>query len=72
MASGRQRHILFVEHDKNTLSATTAKLERLGYNVTAETESLTALRTFSEEPDRFDLAILDHGIDELSGLELAR
>ncbi len=72
MASGRQQHILFVEGDKNTLSATTAKLERLGYGVRAETESLKALRTFSEEPDRFDLAILDHGIDELSGLELAR
>ena len=32
------------------------------YSVTAETEGLKALRTFSEEPDRVDLALLDHGM----------
>ncbi len=47
-------------------------LERLGYSVRPETESLKALRTLSEEPDLFDLALLDHGMADLAGLELAQ
>ena len=72
MASPPQKHILLVEDDPDTLSATTAMLERLGYSVRTETESLKALRTFSEEPDLFDLALLDHGMADLAGLELAQ
>jgi CheY-like chemotaxis protein len=72
IASQHQKHILFVEDDADTLSATTGMLERLGYSVRAETESLQALRAFSEEPDRFDLALLDHGMADITGLELAQ
>jgi two-component system, cell cycle sensor histidine kinase and response regulator CckA len=72
MASLQQKHILLVEDDADTLSATTAMLERLGYSVTTETEGLKALRTFSEEPDLFDLALLDHGMADLTGLEIAQ
>ena len=72
MASLQQKHILLVEDDADTLSATTAMLERLGYSVTAEVEGLKALRTFSEEPDRFDLALLDHGMADVTGLEIAQ
>ncbi len=72
MASARRQHILLVEDDEDTLSATAAMLERLGYSVRAETEGLKALRTFSEEPGLFDLALLDHGVADLTGLELAR
>jgi CheY-like chemotaxis protein len=63
---------LLVEDDEDTLSATAAMLERLGYSVRAETEGLKALRTFSEEPGLFDLALLDHGVADLTGVELAR
>jgi CheY-like chemotaxis protein len=72
MDSGQRPHILLVEHDKDVLSTTTAMLERLGCNITAETEGLTALRVFSKEPDRFDSAILDHGTAGITGLELAQ
>lgn len=72
MASARRQHILLVEDEEDTLSATAAMLERLGYSVRAETEGLKALRTFSEEPGLFDLALLDHGVADLTGLELAR
>ncbi len=71
MTSLQQKHILLVEDDVDTLSATTAMLERLGYSVRAETEGLKALRTFSEAPNRFDLALLDHGMADVTGLELA-
>ena len=72
MALKRRQHILLVEDDEATLSVTTAILERLGYIVSVETEGLAALRTFSEDPDRFHLAILDHGMADLTGLELAQ
>jgi len=72
MVPGQQKRILFVEDDADTLSVTIAMLERLGYSVTAETEGLKALRTFSEEPDRFDLALLDHGMADVTELELAQ
>ena len=72
MASARQKHILLVEDHEDTLSATTAMLERLGYRVRSEMESLKALRMFSEEPDLFDLALLDHWMADLAGLELAQ
>jgi hypothetical protein len=41
MASLQQKHILLVEDDADTLSATTAMLERLGYSVTADTQLLS-------------------------------
>ena len=61
-----------MEDDEDALSATTAMLERVGYRVIPETESLKALSAFSEEPDRFDLALLDHGMADITGLELAQ
>ncbi len=72
MALQERRHILFVEDDTDTLSVTAAMLDRLGYSVRAETEGLNALQTFSEAPDRFDLALIDHGMADLTGLELAQ
>jgi CheY-like chemotaxis protein len=72
MASQRQHHILLLEDDAETLSATTGMLEELGYNLSVETSGLKALRTFSEEPDRFDLDLLDHGVADITGLELAQ
>ena len=61
-----------MEDDKDTLTATAAMLERLGCSVSTETKSLKALKAFSEDPDRFDLAILDRGMADLAGLELAK
>ena len=72
MASGQRLTILVVEDGEDTFNATGAMLKRLGYTVKGETQSLEALRAFSEEPDRFDLAILDNVMDGLTGLELAR
>ena len=72
MALQQRQHILFVEDDADTLDVTVAMLERLGYSVKAETEGLEALKAFSEAPDGFDLALLDHGMADITGLELAQ
>ena len=71
MASGRRPHILYLEDDKDVQSITTTMLEHLGCSVRGETDSFKALRTFSEEPDAFSLAILETLMPQLSGLELA-
>lgn len=72
MASGQRLRVLVVEDGEDTFNATTTMLERLGCSVKGETQSLEALRAFSQEPDRFDLAILDNVMDGLTGLELAK
>jgi len=71
MASEQGPHILYLEDDESVLSITTSMLEHLGCRVRGETDSLKALRTFSEEPDAFNLAILETLMPQLSGLELA-
>jgi len=71
MALHQPQHILFVESDADAHGVTTAMLEHLGYTVRAEKEGLKALQAFSEEPDRFDLALFGDRMGEITGLELA-
>ena len=72
MVSRHRLHILLVDDEEDVVTVTASVLERLGHRVRGETESLNALRRFSEEPEQFDLAILDHVMPELTGLELAQ
>ncbi|HVN24138.1 MAG TPA: response regulator [Syntrophorhabdales bacterium] len=65
-------YILVVDDEEDIVNATSSMLERLGHQVRGETQSLNALRRFSEEPEMFDLAILDYVMPELTGLELAQ
>jgi two-component system, cell cycle sensor histidine kinase and response regulator CckA len=70
MHVGRQLHVLFVDGDETILSASTRMLENLGHRVSGHSESLKALRAFSEEPDEFDLAIVAQDVPDMTGLEL--
>ena len=45
-------------------------LERLGYEVVAETNSLDALEKFQEKPDEFDIVITDQVMPNMTGTEL--
>lgn len=58
MASGRKFHILVVDVGEGMAGLTVQVLERLGYSAQGEKDSLAALRTFSQDPDKFDLAII--------------
>ena len=71
MGSKRRLHILVVDSDKVAAEVTTTMLEHLGYTAQGETESLKALRTFSDKPDKFDLAIVEPVMPELTGIDLA-
>jgi len=70
MHVGRRLHVLFVDDDETIVSACTTMLEKLGHRVSGHNESLKALRAFSEEPDEYDLAIVNHRMPDLTGLEL--
>ncbi len=43
---------------------------RLGYEVTALTDSVEAIKRFSEDPDRFDLVITDLATPNVTGERL--
>ena len=71
MASRQRLYILVVDLHEDVVSVTTSMLESLGYATRGETESLKALRAFSEDPTDFDLAIIEPAMPELMGVELA-
>jgi PAS domain S-box-containing protein len=70
-AGGRER-ILFVDDEKMLAEWGQAMLERLGYTVTAMTDSAEALRIFSSDPFRFDLIITDQAMPGMAGVQLVK
>lgn len=65
MASRRKLHVLVVDNGEDITKLTVEMLERLGYSAQGETQSLAALKTFSEDPNKFDLAIVEPVMPEL-------
>ena len=63
--------ILFVDDEELLVELGVLMLERLGYKVTARTNSLDALTTFQNHPDSFDAVITDQTMPGLTGSELA-
>jgi PAS domain S-box-containing protein len=69
---GGDERILLVD-DEEALAATgKAKLQRLGYQVTAATSSVKALESFEKHPDAFDLIITDYTMPEMTGTTLSQ
>ena len=70
---GGSESILFVD-DEETLVVNVMKqiLEKLGYKVSAETDSSRALSVFSEDPSGFDLLITDQIMPGMTGTDLAK
>ncbi len=50
----------------------TQRLSRLGYEVSARTNSVDALELFRKEPDRFDLVVTDYTMPHMTGMDLAQ
>jgi PAS domain S-box-containing protein len=71
LSKGAQKHILFVDDEPALVHMTTRLLERLGYRVTALTDSTKALKIFKEAPSSFDLVITDQTMPDMTGLALA-
>ncbi len=66
-----QGHILFVDDEERIVKVYSSVLKSLGYQVTAETNSMKALEIFQNSPDAFDLVISDLTMPEMNGIEMA-
>ena len=64
--------ILFVDDEELLTEWGQAALERLGYTVTALSDSTEALKLFSSDPSRFDLVVSDQTMPKLTGLNFAK
>jgi len=69
-AKGNER-ILFVDDEEAVVDANRRILTRLGYEVTASTDSRNALSVFYSKPEEFDLVITDMTMPNMTGVELA-
>jgi CheY-like chemotaxis protein len=67
--TGTER-ILLIDDEQMVLESETAILERLGYTVTPETNSLRAIEIFRFRPNEFDLIITDYTMPKLTGTDL--
>jgi signal transduction histidine kinase/ActR/RegA family two-component response regulator len=63
--------ILLVDDEPTVMQMATSILERLGYKVTGQTDSVKALEVFRSSPDEFDLVITDYTMPNLTGMDLA-
>ena len=65
-------HILFIDDEAMLADMGKDMLERMGYRVTAKTNSLDALTTFQNQPETFDLVITDQTMPGITGVDLSR
>ena len=70
--AGQGQQVLLVDDEVQLVKLSTRTLTRLGYTVTAFSDSRQALEAFRAAPHNFDLALLDHTMPGLTGLQLAR
>ncbi len=72
IASPGKGNILLVDDERIIVEMYTKWLGKIGYNVTAETNSLHARETFLNQVDYFDIVITDHAMPKLTGIQLAK
>ncbi len=65
-------HILFVDDEEDYVAGMKMTLERMGYTVTTETDSIKTLDLFRNDPDSFDLLITDQTMPNITGAVLAQ
>ncbi len=70
LPTGTER-ILFVDDEETIVKLIERMLKRLGYEVTANTNSVEAFQLCRENPDAYDLVITDMTMPKLTGKDLA-
>ncbi len=68
---GQGERVLLVDDDPVVLATTEQVLRREGFEVTPWQDALQALEAFRRTPQRFDVAVTDFDMPQMSGLELA-
>jgi signal transduction histidine kinase/DNA-binding response OmpR family regulator len=71
-ASGKAKHVLIVDDDRDVGRLAARILETFRYEVTALTDPTEAVNLVRKRPTKFDLVLTDLLMPELSGPELAR
>jgi PAS domain S-box-containing protein len=66
-----EERILFVDDEETLVLWAKSALERLGYKVTAVTDSMEAFESFAADPAGFDLVITDQTMPKMTGRRLA-
>jgi PAS domain S-box-containing protein len=69
--TGNER-VMFVDDEPVLVEMGQTMLEQLGYSVSPQTSSATALDIFRQNPSNFDLVITDQTMPGLTGLEFAK
>jgi CheY-like chemotaxis protein len=70
--AGGSGSILLVDDEPEVRTVGKELLSRMGYNVFTNSDPIEALKEFGEDPDRFDLALIDQTMPGMTGNELAR
>lgn len=65
------RRLMIVDDERMIASVMSRQLKRLGYDVSAFSDPITALDAFRAAPDAFDLIISDMTMPEMNGMELS-
>jgi PAS domain S-box-containing protein len=65
-------HILVVDDEKSIVDLTKRILEKMGYTVTTQTDSLEALEIFRARPFAFDLVCTDQTMPQMTGVAFTR
>ena len=65
-------HIMIVDDENSVASFMGELFNQVGYEVTVYTDSTEALRSFKEQPDKFDLMITDQTMPSITGDALAQ
>jgi DNA-binding NtrC family response regulator len=63
--------VFFIDDEESQLKSIQPVLERLGYTVRVETDSIKALAAFKKSPESFDLIITDQNMPKLTGDKFA-
>lgn len=65
-------HVLHVDDEPLVCEYMCDLLESWGLSVSSRPNGIEAVRTFSDDPERFDLAIVDQTMPRISGVEVAK
>ena len=65
-------HVLLVDDEKSLVDMLESSLSQMGFQVSVFYEPKAALRAFMEHPSAFQIAVTDHAMPAMSGLQLAQ
>ena len=71
LISGQPKYALVVDDEKDVCSFISQGLSRCGFTVSEAANAAQAMKIFNKAPDKFHLALIDIGLPDKNGIELA-